>query len=45
MGYPLYPVKEKYDWFHLDLYKRLDSEYMYDLRTYSPEPFCYAINV
>ncbi|WP_257147326.1 hypothetical protein [Bacillus cereus] len=22
MGYPLYPVKKKYDWFHLDLYKR-----------------------
>ncbi|PHF29934.1 aldehyde dehydrogenase [Bacillus wiedmannii] len=39
MGYPLYPVKKKYDGFHLDLYKRLDAKSMYDLRAYSSELF------
>ncbi|PGV19482.1 aldehyde dehydrogenase [Bacillus cereus] len=44
MGYPLYPVKKKYDWFHLDLYKRLDAKSMSDLREYSPELFYYEFN-
>ncbi|MEH7464039.1 aldehyde dehydrogenase [Bacillus thuringiensis] len=44
MGYPLYPVKKKYDWFHLDLYKRLDAKSIYNLRAYSPELFYYEFN-
>ena len=43
MGYPLYPVKKKYDWFHLDLYKRLDAKFIYDLREYSPELFIMSL--
>ncbi|HDR6390217.1 TPA: aldehyde dehydrogenase [Bacillus cereus] len=44
MGYPLHPVKKKYDVFHLDLHKRMDADSWYDLRAYDPELFYYEFN-
>ncbi|MCC2414349.1 MULTISPECIES: aldehyde dehydrogenase [Bacillus cereus group] len=44
MGYPLHPNKKKYDVFHLDLYKRKDSQFRESIRISSPENFYREFN-
>ncbi|MEK7019874.1 aldehyde dehydrogenase [Bacillus sp. FSL R9-9410] len=44
MGYPLYPVKKRYDIFHFDLEKRKDAEFGFRMREYSSEEFYREFN-
>lgn len=44
MGYPLYPVKKKYDFFHLDLYDRKESQFWESIRIHSPDDFYREFN-